>query len=516
MQLVQADLERLLEATRAITSTLSLSELLTTVMGLAREVARAEASSLLLQDPATGELYFDVALGEKGGALQQIRLKPGEGIAGWVAVHKQPAVVNDVSKDSRWTQKADDKSQFKTHAILAIPMLVREKFIGVMEVINRVDGAPFSQNDVEMLQAFASQAAVAIENARLFESIRQEKEKMATILAETQEGTVLLDPKGQIVLGNPAAERLLGHTPLQGLTWPSIEKDFEIRPSWDEIQRTLGGAGGMEISRRAAPPLHLSGVINQICTDRGEVHGYLIIFRDVTEERREAQQKRTFLAFVSHKLRTPLVAIRGFTPLLLEKPEELTAFQKTGIETIDRNSQLLTSLVDKLVAFSTLENETLEITRKPQSLVGLIDSAMTDLAPFLRTQAADIERDPSIYELPAVSVDKVWLQLAIRNLLENAIKFNTKPRRHVGLKGRLVGDYVELDITDDGAGIPPEEKSKIFQRFYQIESSFTGQVHGMGLGLALVKRILDAHGGELRVESTLGSGSTFTISLPIK
>src|SRR5258708_31483694 len=107
MKISEKDLDRVFKATRAITSTLRLSELLETVMRLASEVVRAEASSLLLLDPASGELYFDVALGEKGGALQHIRLKKGEGIAGWVAEHREPAVVNDVTQDSRWTQRAD-------------------------------------------------------------------------------------------------------------------------------------------------------------------------------------------------------------------------------------------------------------------------------------------------------------------------------------------------------------------------------------------------------------------------
>src|SRR5258708_8632017 len=139
MKISEKDLQRVFEATRAITSTLRLSELLETVMRLASEVARAEASSLLLLDEATGELYFNVALGEKGGALEQIRLKKGEGIAGWVAENKKPAVVNEVARDPRWTQRADEKSTFKTKAILALPLMVRDKLIGVMEVINRVD-----------------------------------------------------------------------------------------------------------------------------------------------------------------------------------------------------------------------------------------------------------------------------------------------------------------------------------------------------------------------------------------
>ena len=273
----------------------------------------------------------------------------------------------------------------------------------------------------------------------------------------------------------------------------------------------------MEISRKAQPPLQLSGVINQICSDRGEIQGYLIIFRDVTEERREAQLKRNFLSLVSHKLKTPLVAIRGFTPLLLEKPEELTPFQKTGIETIDRNSQLLANLVEKLVWFSTLEGETLELTRKPQALSSIVDAALADLAAYLRTQPAEIQRDNSLYTLPLVPLDKIWMQQAIRNMIENAVKFSTQPQRHVKIGGKVMGpDRVELYVTDDGIGIPPEETTKIFQKFYQIEASFTGQVQGMGLGLALVKRVVEAHGGDVRVESKLGAGSTFTISLPTK
>ncbi len=485
-------------------------------MRLANEVARTEASSILLMDPKTGELYFDVALGEKGGALQQIRLKPGEGIAGWVAEKRQPAVVNDVRQDPRWTQKADDKSSFKTRSILALPMLVRDSFIGVMEVINRKDGSPFTDHDVDTLSAFAGQAAVAIQNARLFESVRQEQEKMATILAEMSEGTVLLDAQSTIVLANAAAERLLGCGPLNGKAWTEIEQTFEVKPTWAEVQRTLGGAGGMEFSRKEAPPLQLSGVINQICSDRGHVQWYLIIFSDVTEERREAQLKRNFLSLVSHKLKTPLVAIRGFTPMLLEKPEELTPFQRTGIETIDRNSRLLQNLVEKLVWFSTLEGESLELTIKPYSVGSIVDGALTDLASFLRTQPVDLQREASLNSLPPIPLDKIWLQQALRNLIENAVKFNTKENRQVKISGKMAGDLMELRVTDNGIGIPSEELTKIFQKFYQIETSFTGQVQGMGLGLALVKRVVEAHGGQIAVESTLGSGSTFILTLPTK
>lgn len=514
MQLHEQDLLKIFEAMRAMTSTLRLSELLSTVMRLGGEVVRAEASSLLLVDPVTEELYFDIALGEKGGALQQIRLKKGEGIAGWVAVNRKSALVNDVANDPRWTQKADKSTQFQTRAILAVPMQVQGKLVGVMEAINRADGSPFTEKDVEVLELFAGQAAVAIENARLFESIRQEKEKMSTILGEMAEGAILLDSQGAIALGNPAAHQFFDRTRLEGVLWTDIEKDFHAHPTWQEIRDTLGGAGGIELTRKGATPLILAGVINQVCDDRGKITGYLLVMANVTEERREAQLKRNFLSLVSHKLKTPLVAIRGFTPMLLEKPEELNTFQKTAIETIDRNSQQLASLVEKLMWFSALESETIELVKKPQSIPSLIDAALTDLAPYLRTIEATVTQDKTLAELPPALVDKIWMKEVFRNLIENAIKFNAKTPRKVLVRGSVADAMIEVHVVDNGPGIPSEERSKIFNKFYQIEGSFTGQVQGMGLGLALVKRVIEEHGGRIEVQSTVGQGSDLVIWLP--
>ena len=216
-------------------------------------------------------------------------------------------------------------------------------------------------------------------------------------------------------------------------------------------------------------------------------------------------------------MRTPLVAIRGFTSLILEKPEELNPFQKTGMETVDRSSLLLSGLVDKLVWFSTLESDTMELTRRPQSVGEIVDGALADLGPYLRTQSVEMKRDPVLETLPLATMDKFWMQQALRNLIENAVKFNTKPKRQVRLGGQVVGRTIcKLTVSDDGIGIPPEETTKIFQKFYQIDASFTGQVPGMGLGLALVQRVVDSHAATVRVESTLGSGSRFSISLPLK
>ncbi len=200
--------------------------------------------------------------------------------------------------------------------------------------------------------------------------------------------------------------------------------------------------------------------------------------------------------------------------MLLEKPEELTSFQKTAIETIDRNSQQLASLVEKLMWFAALEGETMELTRKPYSVASLFDMALSELAPYLRTTEAQIDRDDVVNQLPSLNIDKIWMKEVVRNIIENAVKFNSHTPRKVRLSGRVKGSAVEVIVADNGPGIPSEERGKIFNKFYQIEGSFTGQVQGMGLGLALVKRVVEEHGGQVSVESELGKGSTFILSFP--
>src|ERR1700758_5280938 len=159
-------LELLLEVARLLSSKLELSELLTTVLELSSRVVDAETASLLLLDEAAQELYFDVALGLGEGA-SKVRLKLGQGVAGSVAQNRKPETINDVRQDPRWSPQMDAQSGFVTRSILAVPILRKGRLIGVIEAINK-RGGPFVEDDVAAFEAFASQAGVAIENARLF------------------------------------------------------------------------------------------------------------------------------------------------------------------------------------------------------------------------------------------------------------------------------------------------------------------------------------------------------------
>jgi HD-GYP domain-containing protein (c-di-GMP phosphodiesterase class II) len=169
-----------------INSTLDTREIRKRAIEAATHLLHAETGSLLLVDPDSGELFFEVALGEKGEILKEIRLQKGEGIAGWVAQTGEALIIHDVQQDRRFFRGADDKSSFQTRNMVCVPVRSREKVIGVLEAINRKDGS-FDEDDLETLTALANQVAVAIENARLYEELRETFFGTTLALAETLE-----------------------------------------------------------------------------------------------------------------------------------------------------------------------------------------------------------------------------------------------------------------------------------------------------------------------------------------
>ncbi len=163
-----ARFRRVLELSRILNSTLDLVTLLTLIIEAAREITRTEASSILLTDPKTGDLYFEAATGTKSEEVKRVVVPPNS-LAGWVAREGKPQIIDDVSSDPRFSPLSDQQSGFKTRALIALPLQVKGRTIGVLESVNRVDDTPFNDEDVDVLSALAAHAAVAIENARLFQ-----------------------------------------------------------------------------------------------------------------------------------------------------------------------------------------------------------------------------------------------------------------------------------------------------------------------------------------------------------
>lgn len=505
-----SELENLLEAGRSLASLLDCGRLFKAVTETVSRLADAEAGSILLVDDHTGELFFDTAYGSVSDKIKSFRLKPGEGVAGWVAQEKRPLLVNDVLSDPRWASRVDKGSSFVTRQLLAVPVMFQGRLLGVLEAINKKNGDVFTPRDLRVMELLATQVGVAVDNALLFERLRSEKDTLETLVGEMSDGALLCDAMGLVSLVNNVGGRLLGVSEEEALGQflPEITRTFIPSQTWKQVLESKTPVL-LELVREVGKKLVLAGTFQPLQEGRGR----LFVFRDVTDVRREEKLKRNFLAVISHKLKTPLVSITGFAPLLLEDPS-LSPSQRKGLTAIRDQGEKLTHLVEKLLEFTTVESESVAINRRSILVKPALEQASARLAESLTRRGVQIEMDESLDALPSLFVDPIRFEEVYRNLIENAAKFNRGSSGLIRLYGRLEHGTVHLSVEDDGPGIPPEELTRIFDKFHQVEDSFTGQVDGAGLGLALSKRIVEAHGGTLAVHSVLGKGSVFTASWP--
>jgi len=502
-------LELLFEMGRLLASKLELEDLLRTVLELAAQIVDAETGSLLMLDEAAQELYFDVALG-LGPDAAKVRLKVGQGIAGAIAKSRRAEIINDVRADSRWSPKMDEQTGFVTRSILAAPIVLKGRLLGVVEAINKRGGA-FDEEDRGAFEAFASQAAVAIDNARLFASLREERFKLETVFAQMQDGVVLTDAAGKVLLSNLSAMRLLGDVPTdlsQGLGETlSLTPAMKILLAGEKDQETFSAI------RREPTLFALAGHATRAPLKGGD--GRLFVFRDNTEGWRQEMIKRSFLSLVSHKLKTPLAVVIGFSDLLLADLDPATAdpSKYKPMKSINEQSHKVGGLLEKVLRYVAIDDPDAKLAREDVKLDEAVAAAVAGLQARLDERGAKVESAPTGL---SVSADRLLLVESLKNLLENAVKFDPKPAPVVTVSAAAADGFVEIRVADRGPGIPPEQRETVFTRFHQIEKDFTGQQDGMGLGLAYVRRVAELHGGSARLDSALGSGTTVAVRLPAR
>ncbi len=514
----QESLEMLVMVSRLLSSKLDISELLTTIMRLASRVVGAERASLYLLDEKTQELYFDVALGLPED-VQKLRFKLNEGIAGACAREGRSIIINDTASDPRHSKKADSRSGFVTRSLLTCPMIIKGKVIGVVQAINRVEG-DFSEIDKNNFEAFSSQAAIAIENSRLFSSVKEEKRKMEIVFKRIKEGAILTDVNGGIIIINSSARVYLEHEKYKFENIRGAFQNFEVKPG---LENMLGGeepAARFELYREKPKRFYLDGSAIKLFREDKEgneiAEGRLWILADVTAQRLEERMARNFLSLISHKFKTPLACINGYAQILRDEAQalKLTEVVQKSSDTIYVQGQKLNGLVEALLDFVTIDSLDASSLEKIEF----------DAADFLEEIAEDargrfkgtagLAVKVATPEPVKVKADRKVLAAAIKSLIDNAVKFNPGKDKLVILSSQSRDGCSLISVGDNGPGIPGEELENIFHRFYQVEASFTGQVEGWGLGLALVKKISEVHGGRVFAKSQLQKGSAFTLAIP--
>lgn len=369
-----------------------------------------------------------------------------------------------------------------------------------------------SEDEIGTLaEAFDSMAESIEEQAA---ALRQAAGRLQSVVAGMGEGLVALDEGGAVTELNPAAERLLGRPRADALGRPaSVVADVRLEDGhslWDllsEAQAFFDGRGS--VVRESGPvPVALSarGLDGAV----GAAGGTVVLLRDLRSEQAVERMKTEFLSRVGHELRTPLTAILGFGKLLARRsvpPEQASVLHDQILEQSNR----LLRTVQMLEFFASAGADRLALVRRALPVTDLLNDAAARWAPRMDASHRLVVRVPR--RLPDVEVDPRSVALAMDELIDNAVKFSPSGGQ-VTLSVSVADGLVRLQVDDHGQGLSEEEMLTAFQEFVQGDSSDTRRFGGLGLGLALVRTVADAHGGRVDVKSTPGRGSTFSLILP--
>jgi two-component system phosphate regulon sensor histidine kinase PhoR len=339
------------------------------------------------------------------------------------------------------------------------------------------------------------------------EELRGERDLQKRILDAMREGVVLVDNEGRIVQLNPSVRAMLllgtesvGKLLIETVRRAELEDLLALARETNEEQEVEIELPGLKPRRLLVHASPLSG-------DEG---GFVVVFVDVTVLRRLESLRREFVANASHELRTPIAAVRSATETLRSGALEDVGAATRFVDIIDRNAQRLHNLVEDMLDLSKLESQEFKLKRDRVELGNVVPIVLA-----LFRERAEKKRVRLVSELPdslAIQGDARALEHVLSNLVDNAVKY-CPPGTRVVVRASRSADRVSLVVADDGPGIPAEHLPRLFERFYRVDAGRSRELGGTGLGLSIVKHMVEAMRGSVSVESTVGKGSTFTVSL---
>jgi PAS domain S-box-containing protein len=487
------ELESLIDIGRTVTEVLGLDEALTRVVEAAVHLTDAEEGSLLLIDEQSGDLYMRASKNFDEDFVNTFRLQVQDSLAGQVIKTGKPILLDETSP-----QKI--KTAYLVHSLIYVPLRVRGKIIGVLGVDNRKAGRVLGQKDVTVMTAMADYAAIAIDNARLFQESEEERTKMETILGQTENGVIVVDEDNRVVLINRSAEQIFGIT--GDYVGFSAAEVFDH----DHLLEFLRSGDG--VPRREELELKDGRVFNVIRSPIQHI-GQAVVLHDITHFKELDRIKSEFVTTVSHDLRSPLTAILGYVELI-ERAGPLTEAQHEFVERVRISVEQITALVTDLLDLGRIESG-LDTSKEKTNIGNLARYALDGLRSTARSRRIVLKSEIAD-QLPDIFGDPVRVRQMIANLLENAIKY-TPEGGEVKLVVLSEDDQVILHISDTGAGIPASDQPYLFDKFFRA-SNVPEDSTGTGLGLSIVKSIVEQHQGRIWLDSQMGSGTTFTVVLP--
>lgn len=448
--------------------------------------------------------------------------------------HREPTIVR--ADDPQTPQGERDRlRELGMVTAMLIPLAMGDRAIG-LAFFGRKAGRPdFTEDDLALGMAVAGQVAVAMENARLFQEVQEQKSRTEALLTSMSEAVYATDVSRCITWVNPWLESMLGYRAREMVGRPCHEVLRHTDEEGNSVcERACPLQAALESGKAMKPGMlfaqtawgeRLPTVVSiaPIRDESGDAVGAVSVSRDVTREWQMDKLKSNMISVVSHEFRTPLTSVLGFSELLLMRDQPKRE-RRRCLELIHQEALRMEALVTDLLDVSKLEAGKVVLDLQPLDPRMVVERAVaaTVARTGQRRLVSEIES-----RLPQIVADPSRLEQILDNLLSNAIKYSPEGtpvvirargastdgsgQLHVGRRGK--DRWVVLTVEDRGFGIPPDQLSSIFTPFHRVEGELTRRIRGTGLGLSIVKSLVELHGGRLWVESEIGVGSRFHVAL---
>ena len=520
----RADEQKALLATMAdLSSERELSKLLQATLKRAIDLLAVTGGELAIYDEQTQELVI-VASYNIGKDSTGVRLKLGEGAMGTVAQTHQPIIIRDYDT---WAGKPTVYSDVTIWSVMAAPLLIGNTLVGAMASVHSDPKRIFGPDDLRLLNLFTPQAAVAIQNARLYNDAQRQRQYFEAVVLNSPVAIVTLRLDGVITSFNPAFETLFGYSPDDaiGKDLDSLLNTPETLAEATQYTEQAAGQTARGIGKRRRKDgsfldVELAGV--PVIVD-GERVGIMALYHDVTdllranEEARAANSaKSQFLANMSHELRTPLNAIIGYSEILQEEAADAgQAGFIPDLEKIQSAGKHLLTLINDVLDLSKIEAGKMDIFAESFDIKPVVDGVATTIKPTIAKNKNTL-RVTCGDDIGAMHSDIVKVRQILLNLLSNAAKFTENGTISLSVErdSPEPGGTIVFRITDTGIGMTPAQIERLFEAFTQAEASTTRTYGGTGLGLAITRNFCRLLNGDVNVSSERGKGSTFTVRLP--
>ena len=486
---------------RQLNSSLDIDEVLGWVLRLTVEATGAGRGSLFLID-------------ENGSVVQQILARPNqapavsndivqkvmtEGLAGWVYQHRQPALVADTRRDERWVRLPNDEAIMG--AALVLPLLYKGRVNGLL-ALHHEEVNFFNEEHLSLVTGIASQAAIAVENARLFTQVKREREALYALIRGMPIPVLVIDDEAKVVLRNRAAERslLISKTdiPLE-----SIAGGGQLQSALDYLLSEPDSHVEICWPDRRVFDVSISSVSK---------HGTVVALHDITHLKELDELKSQFVETVSHDLKNPLSTIKGYATILTLS-KSLSEEERADVGHILEATDQMQALIEELLDLARIEaglGGDVEFCDMGQ----IIDESLDQFKLMIAEKELNLVCELSRASERIVG-NSLRLSQVVANLVGNAIKY-TPPGGEICVRGFYKGSEFWLEVSDTGPGIAPAAQSQLFQKFYTVPvENGSEEESGTGLGLSIVKAIVEGYDGRVWVESEVGTGSTFGCVLPM-